>query len=230
MKSIVRGVQTRGSAFRLVLAAGLRLSVGLLALGVAVGCAAPVAAGYEPNTAAAQRDVIHRSTPHPSPSADDDDYETSRIEVDFPVPRERLWEYMMNQPLERTLVGTKSIPPVVGATLLTPEWGKVGSRRRVNLGDGSTSLEEILDVDGHDRFRYMVWNFTSDAARAVEYAVGEFRWQSTPKGTHIVWTYRFRSRGWPYSWFLPSFVHNDFHEFMQQTMDKLQTLVAKELG
>ena len=42
------------------------------------------------------------------------------------------------------------------------------------------------------RFRYVVWNYTSPKYRDVDYAVGEFvRTQPAPDKTHVNWTYRF---------------------------------------
>src|SRR5262249_23330566 len=42
------------------------------------------------------------------------------------------------------------------------------------------------------RFRYQVWNYTSSAAGAIHYAVGEFVFTApTPDSTQIVWTYSF---------------------------------------
>lgn len=103
---------------------------------------------------------------------------------------------MQSMDLEDTISSSDSLPHVTGTEPLTPgEFGAPGSRRLVCLSDGSTVLEEVLlreqDANGY-RFRYIVWNYTSPAASAVDYGVGYFEF--TPLGsdrTSIRWTYSF---------------------------------------
>ncbi len=75
-------------------------------------------------------------------------------------------------------------------------FGTAGARRLVCLTDGSTLEEQVLERDqdgGTARFRYVVWNYTSNVAKPIEYGVGEFRHTAIDAGqTHIVWTYSFR--------------------------------------
>ena len=89
-----------------------------------------------------------------------------------------------------------SLPGVVGTSPLgTIPFPRPGSRHIVCLSDGSTLLEQSLEVDQTStfyRFRYMVWRYTSPKARPIEYGVGEFRYtQQDSDHTHIVWTYSF---------------------------------------
>src|ERR1700730_1603377 len=79
--------------------------------------------------------------------------------------------------------------------LTSGEFGRVGSRRLTCLTDGSSLEEEVLQNDRSPtvaRFRYVVWNYTSEVARPVSYSVGYFeRTALTNDRTHVRWTYGF---------------------------------------
>ncbi len=101
-----------------------------------------------------------------------------------------------NRPLQEGIRPTPGRPGVSGTFRLTKEaYGSVGSRRLVCLTDGSMAVEEVLHSEAHPdnrRFRYVVWNYTSEDFRGVSYAVGEFvHTQPAPDRTHVNWTYRF---------------------------------------
>ncbi|THD77012.1 MAG: hypothetical protein E7812_13705 [Phenylobacterium sp.] len=119
---------------------------------------------------------------------------TERIVVDRPIGA--LSEWLRTAKLEDQLTPTKGLPGVVGTTQLTPgEWGVPGARRVVHLSDGGSATEQILEFFPADRFRYVVWDYTTAAARPIAYAVGEFRYVALDAGrTEIIWTYAFRLR------------------------------------
>jgi hypothetical protein len=98
-----------------------------------------------------------------------------------------------NRPLKDQIEQSSALPGVSGSYPLTPgPFGAVGSRRLNCLTDGSTLVEQVLVSDGQ-RFRYVVWNYTSEKARAVSYGVGEFVYASVSADrTHIDWTYSFQ--------------------------------------
>jgi len=70
------------------------------------------------------------------------------------------------------------------------------SRTLVCFSDGSTVLEQPLEVTrtaSDFRYFYVVWNYTSDAFSAVDYAVADIRYIETPgKNTVVSWTYSFK--------------------------------------
>ncbi|RKH09642.1 hypothetical protein D7V97_16010 [Corallococcus sp. CA053C] len=192
-----------------------------LACGVFLGaCATPV--GYASGTSVTERDSLHRATAAPAvePEAP---FIAHTVEADIAVPPDLLLPWLVNVPLERILLGTEKIAGIERTEVLSPSWGSPGTRRRVVLRDGNTSLEELLVVEEGRRFQYVVWNFTNEARRAVQYAVGEFRFTPTATGTHLRWTYRFRGNGWPTQGFLRSFVEEDFAGYMQVGMGHIQT-------
>ena len=99
-----------------------------------------------------------------------------------------------NRPLR--IDATKDMAGVTGTFRLSDgPYGTVGARRLVCKTDGSIAVEEVLLTESNaegSRFRYVVWNQTSEKFRDVAYAVGEFvRTQPAPDRTLVNWTYRF---------------------------------------
>jgi len=99
-----------------------------------------------------------------------------------------------NRPLR--IDATKDLAGVSGTFRLSNgPYGTVGARRLVCKTDGSIAVEEVLLAESNSegsRFRYVVWNYTGDEYRDVDYAIGEFvRTQPAPDRTHVAWTYRF---------------------------------------
>jgi hypothetical protein len=103
----------------------------------------------------------------------------------------------VDKPLKDTFQKTGSLPIVSGDYMLTKgEFGAPGSRRLTCLTDGSTLEEEVLQSErdqNSSRFRYIVWNYTTEKARPIEYGVGDFHYSDMGDGrTHIIWTYSFK--------------------------------------
>jgi hypothetical protein len=134
-----------------------------------------------------------------------------------------------NRPLQEGIRPTKNRPGVSGTFRLTKEaYGSVGSRRFICLTDGSTAIEEVLHSEAHSdnrRFRYVVWNYTSESFRAVDYAVGEFvHMQTAPDRTHVNWTYRFALKSGlsteEQARFRETILERDFAEWMRSLLDR----------
>lgn len=98
-----------------------------------------------------------------------------------------------NRPLKDQIQKSSDLPGVGGSYMLTAgDFGTVGSRRLNCLTDGSTLVEQVLISEG-TRFRYVVWNYTSDKARPIVYGVGEFLYQPLAADrTLATWTYSFQ--------------------------------------
>ena len=97
-----------------------------------------------------------------------------------------------SRPLEDQISKSDGLPGIAGTYPLTPgEFGATGSRRLDCLTDGSTLVEQVLFTDSN-RFRYIVWNYTSEKAAAVSYAIGEFVYEERGENeTRIRWSYSF---------------------------------------
>jgi hypothetical protein len=97
-----------------------------------------------------------------------------------------------SKPLEDQIHKSDELPGIAGTYPLTPDvFGATGSRRLDCLTDGSTLVEQVLFSDAN-RFRYVVWNYTSEKAHAVNYGIGEFIYEETSeKQTRIRWSYSF---------------------------------------
>lgn len=186
--------------------------------GVLGACAAPPAIGYALNTSAKERDELHR-TVSPPEIAFERKLRSATVTDVFNVPLNFIPDWFTALPLEEALPGTDEIPGVNRTEALSDgPWGEDGSRRRVILNDGSTALEEAMSSRLPERFRYVVWNYTSDAAKHVRYGVGEFRFTSEHDGTRVEWTYPLAPRGWPATWFLGRFVNRDYREMMEASL------------
>src|SRR5262249_44679208 len=88
-------------------------------------------------------------------------------------------------------------PGVSGSYMLTKgEFGAPGSRRLNCLSDGTSLVEQVLESERNSstfRFRYVVWNYTTEKARPIEYGVGNFLYSDIGGGrTHVTWTYSFQ--------------------------------------
>lgn len=90
------------------------------------------------------------------------------------------------------------LPGVTETLALTPRgFGPVGGRHLVFLTDGTTVTEQVLVNDRSDaawRFRYVVWGYTTPAARPLRYGVGDFLYAADGARTRLTWTYSFALR------------------------------------
>jgi hypothetical protein len=206
-----------------------------LVIGLA-GCgSAPV--GSDPSLTTAQRDEAQREARRPPPGPDKS-YETVIVDFDLPVPLEEFSNWFAENGASRLAVfmtGTSSIfplpslrsssssgPGAVRSDALIGSWKTVGDRRRVVFADGSSALEEITVDQLPQRFQYEVWNLTNDTGRYITYALSEFRFSGSDRGTHIRWEYSFSPKGLPDGWFISRFVHEDFRQFMEATLTAMQ--------
>jgi len=116
----------------------------------------------------------------------------------------------VDKPIKDTFKKTDSLPTVSGDYMLTSgDFGAPGSRRLTCLSDGGTVEEEVLEstrTPTSFRFRYVVWHYTSERARPIAYAVGDFLYSEIGGGrTHINWTYSFRLKEGTFPGYLGGF-------------------------
>lgn len=107
---------------------------------------------------------------------------------------ERVWEWSNDPDLRlEDLVRFENFPAVVGTEPLVGEWqpgSREGDRRRVEFADGNYLAEEVL-VDSPERFRYLIWGFTSPQRFVVQHGVAEFTYTGESGGTRLTWRYTF---------------------------------------
>lgn len=106
--------------------------------------------------------------------------------------------YVARLSLEKT-IQKSDLPHVVGTYDLTQApFGTPGSQRLTCLSDGSSLVEQVLlarRTATTDRFRYIVWDYSSPQARPVDHAIGDFvRTAVGPGATDVTWTYSFALR------------------------------------
>lgn len=144
-------------------------------------------------------------------------------EADIAVPLAAFSKWFFSlaaSDVDKFLAGTAAVPGVQDSEFLTGTWAKPGDRRQIVLADGNSATEEILERNPH-RFKYEMWNLTNDVGRYIRYAVGDFMFSDGVKGTHIRWVYAFRPKRWPDGWFIRSFVHGDFQQFMEAALARV---------
>jgi len=167
------------TALFLLLAAAIATSVGSGAL--AQSCSPPAGFIDQPHPTLASPDLLAAHTE----------------EITVNLPLGMVMAATVKMPLKDAIHKAGDLPGVTGDyPLNTIPFGTPGARRLVCLSDGSTLEEQVLELEHtatFNRFRYMVWNYTTKQARPIEYGIGEFRHSAIdPAHTHIVWTYSFK--------------------------------------
>ncbi|HEY0650449.1 SRPBCC family protein [Phenylobacterium sp.] len=98
-------------------------------------------------------------------------------------------------PLARRHPPAAGLPGVADTLALTPDgFGPVGGRHLVFLTDDTTVVEQVLEntrADTSWRFRYVVWGYTTPAAKPLRYGVGDFHYVAEGDKTRLTWTYSF---------------------------------------
>ena len=148
-------------------------------------------------------------TPHPEVAPLEE--LVSRIEeIEIDRPLAAVMASNESSSLEDAIDPDSPLPTVTGTHVLTEgEFWAPGSRRVVCLSDDTTLVEQVLEreaTDDSNRFRYVVWNYETEAARPIHYGLGEFV-HSTIDGdrTHVKWTYSFALKGDEFPGYLGSF-------------------------
>jgi hypothetical protein len=209
------------------------LAAALTGLVMALGGCSSAPVGSNPSLTTEQRDQAQREATRP-PARLDESYETVIVESDLPVPLDQFAKWFAEKgapefsvftngtsslfPLPSLRSSSSAVPGEVHSDALIGSWSNVGDRRRVVFADGSSALEEITSHQLPQRFQFEIWNLTNDTGRYVTYALSDFRFSGSDRGTHVRWEYSFRPRGLPDGLFISRFVHEDFRQFMEATL------------
>ena len=130
--------------------------------------------------------------PRPDEAADGYAIITHSIFIEAAPERVLEWSNDPERRLE-DLVRFENFPAVVSTEPLVGEWQpgrREGDRRRVEFADGNYLAEQVL-IDSPERFRYMIWGFTSPQRFAVQHGVAEFGYAAENGGTRVTWEYTF---------------------------------------
>jgi len=170
-------------------------------------------------------------------------YVSNEREIVIDKPVSEVYRWVVFEPLQNQLKGTKKLPGVSSTKQLNNiELGKNGYRRLVCLSDGNSAIEEHIFIDptadnvSQRYFSYKVWGYTLNLAQNIEYAKGE--WWFTPMGdkTRIRWRYSFklnpkkilgRTGFLGRALFNTFFVKSDYNDFMVSTLNKLKSDLEK---
>ena len=131
--------------------------------------------------------------PRPDPERPGYASVTHAIQINAAPGAVRAWNDDPDRNLEDVVKFDSRFPSVTGTEPLIGDWipgSRAGNRRRVRFTDGNYLAEEVLD-DTPDRFRYLIWGFTSGQRVAVRQGLAEFRFIAHQGGTRLEWTYAF---------------------------------------
>jgi len=159
---------------------------------------------------------------------------TEEINIDRPLS---VVLNSLDKPLEDTIHKTNSLPGVSGSYMLTKgEFGAPGSRRLNCLSDGTSLVEQVLESERNSstfRFRYVVWNYTTEKARPIEYGVGNFLYSDIGGGrTHVNWTYSFQLNRHRFPGYLGAlgaflfrirFLDSEFADLMRDVLGRIKS-------
>jgi Polyketide cyclase / dehydrase and lipid transport len=144
------------------------------------------------------------------------------------VPREHhlRWVNSDEVDLSDLIQGSEGLPRVVGTTVLRGsfEFGcdRVGARRGVELSNGHFVAEEVVE-DSPERFRYMIWGFTSYQRLAIDHAVAEFIFEDRSDQTKVTWTYSFHPRSRVVRPLVARFVNSAWVGLMRNALEGMRT-------
>lgn len=128
------------------------------------------------------------------PDEADDGYVRVTHSIFIDAAPEQVWEWSNDPDLRlEDLVRFENFPAVVRTEPLVGQWQpgqREGDRRRVEFADGHFLAEEVL-VDSPDRFRYMIWGFTSPQRFVVRHGIAQFSYAAEGDGTRLTWEYTF---------------------------------------
>jgi hypothetical protein len=163
-----------------------------------------------------------------------DSFVSRTIQFELDIPADKVTSSIQATPLEKFLPETAKVPGVRGTKLLIgSEFGPEGSRRLVCLTDYSYASEEVIENVSEREFKYKVWNYTSNVARPIEYAIGEFKAIPLSQAkSQVTWTYSFKLKDNEFPGYLAapgrflfkkSFVDSDYADFMTSAANAMKS-------
>ncbi len=136
-------------------------------------------------------------TPHP-PVAGPERLVSRTEEITIDRPLDEVLAAVDATPLDQAIFRGSDLPGVRGTHVLAGgKFDQPGSRHMLFLTDDTTAVEQVLEKTrdaASYRFRYVVWNYTTAAAKPLLYGLGEFVYTAQGEKTHVRWTYSFELR------------------------------------
>lgn len=173
-------------------------------------------------------------------------YVSNETEILIRKPINEVYRWVVYEPLENQLNGTKKIPGVSSTkTINEKKLGEIGHRRLVRLADGNTAMEEhtfvekFTDEIAEKYFAYKVWDYTLKVAQNIEYGKGEWWFTPLKDDTHVKWRYSFKLNDKKIlgkmgflgrALFRNFFIKTRYNDFMVETLKKLKNDLEKNLA
>jgi hypothetical protein len=208
-----------------VVARRRREAIGMLLLGLAVVLGAGVWAGVR-QILRPPRVPPRFEGPRPDPARQG--YVSHTESTTIRVPREHYLRWVNSEEVDLSdlIQGSERLPRVVGTQVLRGSFelgdDRVSARRRVELSDGHFVAEEVLE-DSPQRFRYMIWGFTSYQRLVIDHAVAEFLFEDRGEETKLTWTYLFHPRSPFLRQLVARFVNGVWVGLMRNALEGMRT-------
>lgn len=122
--------------------------------------------------------------------------------------------------------GAGPIPAIAAVRLLTAEPISVGSRREVELADGTLVPEEVIEFERPRWHRYRVLEFHPPLSRIVRGGEGTWSFAAEAGGARITWTYQYEAKSF-WTWPLTAlFAKLLMRRAMQRAVDRIAAFVS----
>jgi len=171
-------------------------------------------------------------TPHP-PIGGPERLVSRTEEIVIDRPLDHVLAAVAATPLSEAIDKDGSLPGVLGTHVLAGgTFEQPGSRHMLFLTDDSIAVEQVLErtrTPTSHHFRYVVWNYTSVAAKPLLYGLGDYLYTVEGEGrTRVRWTYSFELRKDRFPGFLgpalggallkAAFLNGPYAKWMQGTL------------
>jgi hypothetical protein len=156
---------------------------------------------------------------------------TTTVSIRIDRAREPLFDWFIPIELPRILTGWGPVPAVIGTRDQSGPWDTVGSRRTVELADGSTAHERVTLYERPSAFGYTVDGFSGTVRHAAVEGRGRWTFDAAgPEATDVRWTYTFQARSRAAALLLTPVVKIAWRGFMARALQRLAELARDEVG
>jgi hypothetical protein len=153
------------------------------------------------------------------------------VSVRVDAAREPLFDWFIPIELPRILTGWGPVPAVVATSDQSGPWDTPGSRRTVQLADGSTAHERVTLCERPAAFGYTVDGFSGPVRHVATEGRGQWWFDAAGAGaTDVRWTYTFQARSRAAALLLTPVVKIAWRGFMRRALHQLAALARDEVG
>lgn len=160
--------------------------------------------------------------PKVSASAKDQRPETSVVTRQFKAQPQPIYDAISSfDILPKIFSDTGFLPGVAESRLLSLEWGKVGSQRKVIFNDRNSLIEEMKTLRPGEYYEYEISTFTNFLKFMARSGRGEWWFEREGDRTNVKWQYSFLPISEATRPALKAFLQWHFKDYMEAAIIKL---------